>query len=107
MTDNESNKPNWTFLTNHAHVLFCIAKNPDSRLRDIAEVVGITERAVHRIVSELTEEGFVDVKRSGRCNVYVVHPEKYLRHSIEAHRQVGDLVGLMQQGGKRLQGERN
>jgi predicted transcriptional regulator len=91
----------WTFLTNHAHVLLCIAKNPDFRLRDIAAVVGITERATHRIVSDLIEAGFVDVQREGRCNVYVVHPEKNLRHPIEAHCQVTDLIRLIEAQSRR------
>jgi len=88
----------WTFLTNHAHVILCIAKNPELRLREIADVVGITERAVHRIVADLTESGFIDVKRDGRCNVYRMHPEKYLRHPMEAHRQVADLICLIEGG---------
>jgi len=96
MSDRENCKSQWTFLTNHAHVLLCIVKNPDCRLRDIANVVGITERAVHRIVSDLIETGYVDVKRDGRCNVYVTHPEKNLRHPIEAHCQVADLIRLIQ-----------
>lgn len=87
----------WTFLTNHAHALLCISKNPDCRLKDIAEMVGITERAVHRIVSDLTEAGFVDVQRDGRCNVYVMHAEKNLRHPVEAHLQVADLIRLIEQ----------
>jgi len=98
---NESSKtsPQWTFLTNHAHVLLCIAKNPEFRLRDIAIDVGVTERAVHRIVSDLAEAGFIDVLRDGRCNVYEVHPEKHLRHPIEAHRQVSDLIRLIEEDG--------
>ena len=96
MTELTDTGSSWTFLTNHAHVLSCVAKNPDCRLRDIADVVGITERAVHRIVSDLAESGFVDVKRDGRCNVYVTHPEKNLRHPIEAHRQVADLIHLIE-----------
>ena len=88
----------WTFLTNHAHVFLCIAKNPDLRLRDIADVVGITERATHRIVSDLIESGFVDVRREGRCNVYSVHPEKNFRHPIEAHRQVAELIRIIDEG---------
>ncbi|MBN1782605.1 winged helix-turn-helix transcriptional regulator [bacterium] len=95
MSDRENNKSHWTFLTNHAHVLLCISENPDFRLRDIAEVVGITERAVHRIVTDLIEAGYVDVERDGRCNVYVTHPEKHLRHSIEAHCHVADLIRLI------------
>ncbi len=96
MTDPTQIASHWTFLTNHAHVLLCIAKSPGFRLRDIADVVGITERAVHRIVTDLTEAGFIDVKREGRCNVYVTHPEKNLRHPIEAHRQVADLIRLIE-----------
>lgn len=98
MTEMKENASHWTFLTNHAHVLLCIAKNPEFRLRDIADVVGITERAVHRIVADLTEAGFIDVTRDGRCNVYVMHPEKKLRHPIEAHRQVADLIRLIEGG---------
>ncbi|MDZ7619768.1 MAG: winged helix-turn-helix transcriptional regulator [Patescibacteria group bacterium] len=96
MTDATQIVAHWTFLTNHAPVLLCIAKNPGFRLRDIADVVGITERAVHRIVTDLTDAGFLDVKREGRCNVYVMHPEKNLRHPIEAHRQVADLIRLIE-----------
>ncbi len=97
MTDLNHGTTHWTFLTNHAHVFLCIAKNPDFRLRDIADVVGITERATHRIVSDLVEAGFVDVKRDGRCNAYAVHPEKNLRHPIEAHHQVADLIRLIEE----------
>ncbi len=96
MSNSINSKSNWNFLTNHAHVLLCIAKNSDFRLRDIADAVGITERAVHRIVSDLAEGGFVDVERDGRCNAYVMYPEKKLRHPIEAHRQVADLIRLIE-----------
>ncbi len=95
MTQPTQHSSHWTFLTNHAHVLLCIAKNPEFRLRDIADVVGITERAVHRIVTDLTEAGFIEVKRDGRCNIYQTHPEKSLRHPNEAHRQVADLIKLI------------
>ncbi len=97
MSDTGHSSLHWTFLTNHAHVFLCIAKNPDFRLRDIADAVGITERATHRIVSDLVETGFVDVKREGRCNVYVVHPEKNFRHPVEAHRQVADLIRMIKE----------
>lgn len=96
MSTTVDNKSHWTFLTNHAHVLLCIAKNQHFRLRDIADFVGITERAVQRLVSDLTEAGFVDVERDGRRNAYVTHPEKHLRHPIEAHCQVSDLVRLIE-----------
>lgn len=85
----------WTFLTNHAHVLFCVAQDPEIRLRDVAEQVGITERAVQRIVTELEESGYITRQRSGRRNLYVVHQELPLRHRIEAHRQVSDLISLI------------
>ena len=85
----------WSFLTNHAHVLFCLAQDVDARLRDVAERVGITERAVQRIVRELAEGGYVDVERVGRRNHYGVDPSLALRHPIEAHRTVGELIALI------------
>lgn len=87
--------PTWTFLTNHAHVLLCLAKNPSERIRDIAAEVGITERAVQRIISELEEDGYLEHHRDGRRNVYKVFSRKPLRHSIEKHRQVHDLIRLI------------
>jgi len=86
---------NWTFLTNHAHVLLCIAEEPNLRMRDLSELVGITERAVQRIVADLVDEGYVDIKRDGRCNAYVTHTEKHLRHPVEAHSTVVDLLRLI------------
>lgn len=97
MAEPKGSSTKWTFLTHHAHVLLSIAKNPDCRLRDIADEVGITERAVHRIVIDLNEAGFIDIKRVGRCNVYVMHPEKNLRHPMKAHCQVSDLIRLMEE----------
>ncbi|MDC3954414.1 MarR family transcriptional regulator [Polyangium jinanense] len=88
----------WTFLTNHAHVLFCLAEDPEVRLRDVAERVGITERAVQRIVTDLEGEGFVTRSRVGRRNLYEVHPDKPLRHPIEAHRDVKSLLTLILRG---------
>ncbi|TKD13022.1 MarR family transcriptional regulator [Polyangium fumosum] len=90
--------PGWTFLTNHAHVLFCLAEDPEVRLRDVAERVGITERAVQRIVTDLEGEGFVTRERVGRRNLYEVHPDKPLRHPIEAHRDVKALLSLILRG---------
>lgn len=86
----------WTFLTNHAHVLLCLAADPESRLRDVADRVGITERAVQRIVSDLEEAGYLTRYRSGRRNEYKVHPNRPLRHDIEAHRNVSELIELVQ-----------
>lgn len=86
---------NWTFLTNHAHVLLCLAKNPDIIMRDLALEVGITERAIQRIIADLAEEEYIIIKRVGRCNKYSINEQKYLKHPIESHRQVTDLIHLI------------
>jgi DNA-binding transcriptional ArsR family regulator len=85
----------WTFLSNHGHVLVCLAQNPDARLRDVAQAVGITERAVQKIVSDLEAAGVVERERDGRRNRYRLHTERPLRHPIEAHRTVGALLGMV------------
>ena len=85
----------WDFLTNHAHVLVCVARDPGARLREIAAAVGITERAAHRIVSELVEEGYVLRERQGRRNRYQVKAERPLRHPLAGEREVGDLLRLL------------
>ena len=85
----------WDFLTNHAHVLSCVAHDPGIRLRDIAGAVGITERAAHRILSELVEEGYVLREREGRRNRYQVVPELPLRHPLVSEREVGDLLEVL------------
>jgi DNA-binding MarR family transcriptional regulator len=85
----------WTLFTNHAHVLFCISEDPDIRLRDVADRVGITERAAQRIVAELEDAGYVTHERNGRRNHYDVNPEARLRHPIEDHVTVGDLLGVL------------
>src|SRR5215204_4086342 len=83
----------WDFLTNHAHVLLCVANDPGIRLRDIAEAVGITERSAHKILSDLVDEGYVERERAGRRNRYTVRPELHLRHPLVQEREVGDLLG--------------
>jgi DNA-binding transcriptional ArsR family regulator len=85
----------WTFLTNHAHVLLCLARDPETRMRDVAERVGITERAVQRIVSELEQAGYVARDREGRRNRYEVRADVALRHPIERHRSVAALLALV------------
>ena len=85
----------WTFLTNHSHVLVCFLRDPTLRMRDVAALVGITERAVQRIVNELSEAGYLQVIKEGRRNIYEVHSDLPLRHPIEAHRSVGELLGLL------------
>ncbi len=82
----------WTFLSNHAHVLVCLARDPKSRLRDVADRVGITERAVQRIVAELEEAGYITRTREGRQNRYQIHRNQPLRHIIEMRHTVGDLL---------------
>ena len=82
----------WTFLTNHAHVLLCVSKDPGTRLRDIAVAVGITERAAQRIVAELVADGYLTRQRDGRRNRYQLYPELPLRHPLEHHHQVGELL---------------
>src|SRR6478752_10324224 len=85
----------WDFLTNHAHVLLCVAHDPGIRLRDIAVAVGITERAAHRILSELVEEGYVLRERDGRRNHYQVVADLPLRHPLVRGREVGDLLKVL------------
>ncbi len=85
----------WDFLTNHAHVLICVARDPGVRLRDIAAAVGITERATHRILSELVADGYVLRQRTGRRNRYQIVPELPLRHPLVQERDVGDLLEVL------------
>lgn len=85
----------WTFLTNHAHVLVCIARDSGMRMRDIAHAVGITERAAQSIVSDLINEGYVNRTRIGRRNNYVINPDMPLRHELERERLVGELLGVI------------
>jgi DNA-binding MarR family transcriptional regulator len=85
----------WGFLTNHAHVLTCVAHDPGIRLRDIAAAVGITERAAHRIVSELVEEGYVLRERRGRRNRYQVVAGLPMRHPLVQERKVGELLEVL------------
>ena len=81
----ESDKPLWTFLTNHSHVLICIADDVNARFRDVAARVGITERSVQRIVGELCDAGYLAKVREGRRNRYTIHLDGPLRHPLEGH----------------------
>jgi DNA-binding IclR family transcriptional regulator len=83
---------NWTFLSNHAHVLVCVAKNPDVRLSEVAELVGVRERTAHRIVHELIDAGYISVTKVGRNNVYSVDLEEPLRHPLEAEHNIHAIV---------------
>lgn len=84
----------WTFLTNHAHVLLSIARDPSIRLREVAEVVGITERAAQSIVADLEAAGYLQHERVGRRNQYTVNPRGRFRHPAEADHHIGDLLAL-------------
>ncbi len=87
--------PGWTFLSNHGHVLVSLAADPDARVRDIAERVGITERAVQMIVADLEAAGHVVRERVGRRNRYAVSREGRFRHPLEAHVRTGDFLALV------------
>ena len=95
MSDEDNKVSNWTFLTNHSHVLLCLAKNPDMRIRDLATEVGITERAVQRITAELIADGYVKRLKEGRRNVYRIHGARPLKHPVESHKNVEDLIQLI------------
>jgi len=85
----------WTFLSNHAHVLVCLALDPDARLRDVALSVGITERAVQKIVGDLEAAGVIVRERAGRRNSYRLDLDVPLRHALESHKTVGTLLSLV------------
>jgi DNA-binding MarR family transcriptional regulator len=86
------NGSSWTLLSNHGHVLICIANDPHIRLRDVAAQVGITERAVQRIVLELEQADMLRREREGRRNRYRINTQQPLRHPLEQHHTVGELV---------------
>ena len=87
----------WTFLTNHSHVLLCIAEDPDIRGRDIAERVGITERSAQSIVADLVDAGYLTREKVGRRNRYEVNPDLPLRHPVEQGNPVAELLRLVKE----------
>lgn len=87
--------PQWTFLTNHGHVLVCVAQNPDVRIAQIADLVGIGERSAHRIVNDLVEGGYVVRTHVGRRNTYSVNFSRHLRHPLEAEHRIGDIFRVL------------
>ena len=91
----------WTFLTNHAHVLLLLSKDPEMRMRDVAAAVGITERAVQRIVDDLAAAGHLSIEKDGRRNRYTVYTGMPLRHPVEAHCSVGGLIRFVLSGSRR------
>lgn len=95
MTD-QRHELEWTFLSNHSHVLYCISSFPEIRIREIADMVRITERAVQRIVVDLERGGYLKRQRVGRRNHYRVKPGLHLRHPLERHVEVGRLLTVLQ-----------
>jgi len=85
----------WTYLTNHAHVLILLERDSTMTMREVAEAIGITERAVQRIVRELEEAGVLKRAREGRRNVYTVDADRPMRHSVESHCSVSQLLELV------------
>ena len=85
----------WSFLTNHTHVLVVLAREPMARIRDIADEVGITQRAVQRILAELTAEGVLKVTKHGRRNEYRINRRTRLRHPLEASHRLDELLELV------------
>ena len=90
-----ANGKQWRFVTNHTQVLLCISRDPDVRLRDVAEMVGITERAVQRIVADLVEAGFLQRQRVGRRSRYVINGDIEMRHPAQAGHDIGELLSLL------------
>jgi len=97
LVEPELERPSWTFLTNHAHVLIAIARNPEIRQRDIAYAVGITVGAVQRIISDLEEAGYLTSERIGRRNRYSINDDRKLRHPLENQHTVKELISSLDQ----------
>ena len=91
----EDGTPGWSFLTNHAQVLLCIAQDPGIRLREIGEAVGITERAAHRIVVELADAGYISRTRNGRRNHYTIRSQLPLPDPLAREQKIGDLLAVL------------
>src|SRR5579862_3107098 len=87
--------PRWAFLTNHARVLICVARDPGARLREIGERVGITERAAHRIVTELLAAGYITRERDGRRTRYAINADRSLHDALAREQSVGDLLNAL------------
>lgn len=88
-------RPTWTFLTNHTHLLVVLNREPDARIRDLAEEVGITQRAVQRILAELVLDGILTIKKEGRRNMYRIRRSARLRHPLENQHTIGEILTLI------------
>src|SRR6478735_5529501 len=94
-SENENGGRPWRFVTNHTQVLLCIARDPDVRTRDIAGLVGITERAAQRIVADLADAGYITIERVGRRNRYIIDRTVMMRHEAQADHAIGELLDLL------------
>jgi prophage antirepressor-like protein len=96
MQEKQNDTPHhWTFLSNHAHVLVTLAQDPWARLRDVADNVGITERAAQRIIGQLERAGALTKEREGRRNHYLINEDVPLRHPLESHKTIGSLLRMV------------
>ena len=95
-SDPEDTQKPWRFVTNHTQVLLTIAQNPDIRARDIADAVGITERAAQRIVADLVEAGYIESARVGRRNHYTINRTETMRHPAQHDQEIGALLDLLE-----------
>ena len=91
----ETNTPQWTFLTNHFHIIVSLSRTPNFRIRDLSDEVGITQRAVQRILAELVEDNVLKVRKEGRRNHYTINRKKRLRHPLENKHSIGDLLEIL------------
>jgi predicted transcriptional regulator len=92
----ENDRKPWRFVTSHTQVLLCIARNPNVRVRDIGETVGITERAAQRIVGDLVESGYVKRERVGRRSHYMIDRTRKMRHPSQSEHEIGELLDLLE-----------
>ena len=95
MDHNNQKIESWTFFSNNVHVLICLTHSPQPTTRQIATQVGITERAVQRILAKLVRAGIVTVKKEGRRNSYELHLDQQLRHPLESHKTIGEFINLI------------
>jgi predicted ArsR family transcriptional regulator len=97
MSRSEDNHKTWRFLSNHTQVLLCLQRDQNARLRDIAQRVGITERAAQRIVADLIESGYVESERVGRRSHYRLNTDIAMRHPAQDGHEIGELLRLLRQ----------
>ena len=95
MSNSHRNEKPWRFVTSHTQVLLCIARNPEIRIRDVADLTGITERAAQRIIADLVEAGYVQRERLGRRNHYVIRTDLKMRHPLQQAHEIGELLELL------------